>query len=379
MNDRVVALRVGIVLLAAGFITGFLIILMGEGRNVLQSRYTLHMKFTEAPGVAVDTPVRKNGVLIGRVSHVELRDEGDVVISTRIEAGRKVFKDEIPHIRSSSLLGDSVVEFVLDPNSNQPHQPFQDGDFLGDTRVATDPIRVLTNLEGDVRRAVQSFETAANNVSNLSTRLQNALGTNDDQLQRLLQKSEIALDQIQRTAVAFEGIVGDPEVSANLKESIRRLPQTFEDLQTMMAATRETLDSFKGMQQRVERNLDNIEPFTRVLGERGDEIVMNANKIADNIEDITSIGADLVQRIRDSDGTVAKLIRDDDLFEKISATVNNFHDASRRVRPIVEDLRVFSDKIATDPRQLGIKGAVDNRPLGAGVKNIPMFRESRSP
>jgi phospholipid/cholesterol/gamma-HCH transport system substrate-binding protein len=378
MNDRVVALRVGIVLLAAGFITGFLIILMGEGRSVLQSRYTLHMKFTEAPGVAVDTPVRKNGVLIGRVSHVELRDEGDVVISARIEAGRKVYKNEIPHIRSSSLLGDSVIEFVLDRNSNQPHEPFQDGDFLGDTRVATDPIRVLTNLEGDVRRAVLSFETAANNVSNLSNRLQNALGP-DDQLQRVVQKTELALDQIQRTALAFEGIVGDPEVSANLKESIRRLPKTFDDLDSMLASTREMMESFKGMQQRVERNLDNIEPFTQMLGDRGDEIVQNADKIATNLESITSLAADLTQRISTSDGTIAKLLRDDDLYDKVYLTVENLHEASRRIRPILEDVRVFTDKIATDPRQLGIKGAVDNRPLGAGVKNIPAFRESRSP
>ena len=78
MNDRVVALRVGIVLLAAGFITGFMIILLGEGRSLLQGRYTVHLRFPKAPGVAVDTPVRKDGVLIGRVSHVELRDEGGV-------------------------------------------------------------------------------------------------------------------------------------------------------------------------------------------------------------------------------------------------------------------------------------------------------------
>ena len=49
MNDRIMALRVGIVLLAAGFITGFLIILLGEGRNFFQQRYALHIRFPEAP------------------------------------------------------------------------------------------------------------------------------------------------------------------------------------------------------------------------------------------------------------------------------------------------------------------------------------------
>jgi phospholipid/cholesterol/gamma-HCH transport system substrate-binding protein len=102
MNDRVMALRVGIVLLAAGFITGFLIILLGEGRSFLQDRYTVHIKFPKAPGVAVDTPVRKDGVLIGRVTHVELRDEGGVVITAKIDDGRKIFKDEVGMIKPSS-------------------------------------------------------------------------------------------------------------------------------------------------------------------------------------------------------------------------------------------------------------------------------------
>jgi phospholipid/cholesterol/gamma-HCH transport system substrate-binding protein len=380
MNDRVIALRVGIVLLAAGFITGFLIILMGEGRALLQNRYTVHMRFPESPGVAVDTPVRKNGVLIGRVSHIELRDEeGAVVISARIDGERTIFKNEVPYIRSSTLLGDSVVEFVLDRTSNQPRQPYQDGDFLGNGRVATNPIDVITNLEGDVRKAMQSFETAANNVSGLSTRLQEALGTDDDQLRRLMQKSEVALDQIQRTAVALENIVADPELTANLKDSLRRLPKTFDDLQSMMLATRETLDSFKGMQQRMERNLDNIEPFTKALGERGEEFVANANKIATNIESITAIGADLAERIRNADGSLARFIRDDELYEKVLETVDNFRDASRRVRPVIDDLRVFSDKIATDPRQLGVKGALENRPVGAGFKGVPNVREHQFP
>jgi phospholipid/cholesterol/gamma-HCH transport system substrate-binding protein len=34
----------------------------------------------------------------------------------------------------------------------------------------------------------------------------------------------------------------------------------------------------------------------------------------------------------------------------------------------MNDIRVFSDKIARDPRQLGLKGALDKRPLGAGTK-----------
>jgi phospholipid/cholesterol/gamma-HCH transport system substrate-binding protein len=379
MNDRVMALRVGIVLLAAGFITGFLIILLGEGRTFLQGRYTVHIKFPQAPGVAIDTPVRKDGVLIGRVTHVELRDEGGVVITARIDEGRKVYKDEAVRIATSSLLGDSVLEFVPDPTTSQPHELYQDGDFIGNGRVAADPISVLTNLEGDVRTTLNSFRSTADDVSNLAKRWQNAFGTDSERMQRIMQKSENALDQMNRSAESLNQFIGDPEVTADLKEGIRRLPQTMQDMQTTLATTRETVERFRGTQERFERNLDNIEPFTKALGDRGDEIVGDVHSIVKNVESLTSIGADLAERISNADGSLAKLIRDDDLYDKIYSTVDNFHDMSRRVQPIINDLRIFSDKIATDPRQLGVKGALDRRPVGAGIKGLPNIREPVMP
>ena len=377
MNDRVMALRVGIVLLAAGFITGFLIILLGEGRTFLQGRYGVHIRFPNAPGVAVDTPVRKSGVLIGRVTHVDLKDEGGVVITARIEDGRKIFKDEICVIKPSTLLGDSVLEFVPKAGTGQPHEAYQDGDFIGNGMVSADPLNVLTNLEGDVRETLGSFKKAADDVSAVSSELQKAIGPQENRLQQLMDTTDRALNQFSRTAEALNEVIGDPQVRANLKEGIAQLPKTMNDMQMMMAETRQMMDGFKGMQERVEKNLANIEPFTQMLGEQGDEIVVNFKKIAENFESISSIGADLAERISNADGSLAKLIRDDDLYDQVFETVRNFRDASRKLPAIMNDVRVLSDKLATDPRQLGVKGAFDRRPSGVGIKGVPNVTELR--
>lgn len=377
MNDRVMALRVGIVLLAAGFITGFLIILLGEGRTFLQGRYAVHIRFPHAPGVAVDTPVRKSGVLIGRVTHVDLKDEGGVVITARIDDGRKVFKDEICIIKPSTLLGDSVLEFVPKTGTGQPHELYQDGDFIGNGIVSADPLNVLTNLEGDVRDTLGSFKKAADNVSAVSTELQKAFAPQENRVQQLMNNADQALNKIGRAADGINDVIGDPQVRANLKDGIAQLPKTMTDMQTMMSETRQLLDGFKGMQERVEKNLANIEPFTETLGEQGDEIVVNLKKIAENFESISSIGADLAERISNADGSLAKLIRDDDLYNQVFETVRNFRDASRKFPAIMNDIRVFSDKIATDPRQLGVKGALEKRPSGVGIKGVPNVMEMR--
>ena len=48
------------------------------------------------------------------------------------------------------------------------------------------------------------------------------------------------------------------------------------------------------------------------------------------------------------------------------------------VKPILDDIRIFSDKIARDPRQLGLKGALDRRPVGTGTK-LPLTPADEPP
>ena len=72
MDERVVRFRVGVMVLATVFITAILVLLFGDFSTFGQSTYTVYIAFPQAPGVARDTPVRKSGILIGRVSSVPI-------------------------------------------------------------------------------------------------------------------------------------------------------------------------------------------------------------------------------------------------------------------------------------------------------------------
>ena len=69
--------------------------------------------------------------------------------------------------------------------------------------------------------------------------------------------------------------------------------------------------------------------------------------------------------LNESDGTLGKLVRDPRVYEDLAAAAANVKNLSRDLRPIVDDIRVFSDKIARHPEQLGVRGALDRRP---GIK-----------
>ena len=46
----------------------------------------------------------------------------------------------------------------------------------------------------------------------------------------------------------------------------------------------------------------------------------------------------------------------------------NVEDITWKLRPIVDDARVISDKVARDPSILGVRGVLDRRPVGSGNK-----------
>jgi len=367
MNEKVVAFRVGVVVLAAACLAVLLIFIFGGGQSVLQRRYTIYLSFPRAPGVSVDTPIRKNGVLIGRVSDVELYDD-HVILTARIDGNRRLRRNEICRITTASLLGDSVLEFV--PSGVQGASPefIQPEELLADGVVASDPLQVLTNLEDNIVGALGSMKSAADEVSVLAGGLNQTLGNNDQQLQRILTKSEEALDTFNGTMQSLDDIIGDPQLRESLKQTLADLPKTLQEIQLTANEARQALNAFEQVGLKAERNLDNLEGFTRPLREQGDRLIADLSRGARNLDEALSQLVTFGEAINSSDGTLGRLIRDDQLYGDIREMVSNLNAASRRIRPILEDVRIFTDKISRDPRQLGIKGALDRNPSGTGVK-----------
>ncbi len=100
--------------LAACIICVLLIAFFGRGPSLWEERYRVSINFPRTPRVTVDTPVRKNGVTIGRVSNVFLRPgDGGVDLTLEIKGEYQIKKEELAMIMMGSLItGDSVVEFV---------------------------------------------------------------------------------------------------------------------------------------------------------------------------------------------------------------------------------------------------------------------------
>ena len=367
MDERLLRLRVGIVVVVAVIMTVLLVMLFGDLQLPGTRKYTLYINFPRAPGVAVGTPVRKSGISIGRVAAIELKDEGGVRITADIDAKRKVLTSEICQISSASVLGDPVLEFVLSEKTGIKPEPLPDGAEI-DGIVSGNPLEVFQSLQGDIRSALVSVRGAGDEVRQTAQGMREAFADEEDQLPRILQKTERALDQFNKSLQTVDNVFGDPEMQQNLKRSIQDLPRFFDDARGTLSKANETFDGFQRMSARAERNLESLEKFTKPLSERGPALVDDISGSLSNINSLTEQLDEMARNFTTRQGTIGKLLRDDTIYDRLDRTLANVEEITFRLRPIMEDVRIFSDKIARDPRQLGLKGALDKRPLGTGVK-----------
>jgi hypothetical protein len=77
--------------------------------------------------------------------------------------------------------------------------------------------------------------------------------------------------------------------------------------------------------------------------------VRNLDALLVDLRGVSATVNRFAQRVNSGQGTLAKLVDDDELYYSILYTLQNVETITRRLQPIVEDARVASDKIARNP------------------------------
>ena len=116
-----------------------------------------------------------------------------------------------------------------------------------------------------------------------------------------------------------------------------------------MTDVQNTLQKFNGVAVRAERNLANLEDFTGPLGQRGEEISQNLVDSIRSVNELLANFAELSQSLKNKDGTIGQLINNPELYDRLNRTLGEIETLVRKLEPIVNDVRVITDKVARDP------------------------------
>lgn len=369
-------------------IAGILVLLFGDARSLVRGSYTIYIHFTDAPGVTDGTPVRKSGILIGRVTSVQFAKQGGVIVEARIDGKVKLYRNEVPQVSGSLLGGDVVIQFVRrngappqpsrspEPAADQPASPpgaagtltaqvepaapppdtqeVQPGEFIEGT-VAPNAFQVISNLQTELGTAVGALSTAGTEVGKVASSINKILENNDEQIDRIVNKTEQTLDSFQRALANVEDVIGDEEVRDNIKSMLRDMPELLGD-------TRDTVNTMRTAVESVDRNLRNLEGLTGPLGERGEGIVTRVDQAVTRLDDLLGEFSDFGRKLNQGEGSLGQLMRNPDLYQHLNAAAGNIEQITRELKPILSDVRVFSDKIARHPESLGIRGALQRSP-----------------
>ncbi|HBE69913.1 MAG TPA: hypothetical protein DDW52_17340 [Planctomycetaceae bacterium] len=386
MNEQGYRFGVGVLVVASMVIAVILILFFGAAPNLFKEQYVVTIRFDAAPGVATDTPVRKNGVRIGRVKSIKLRENealltsGGVDLLLELDSQYRVYAGEQPQIGIESIItNDAVVEFrppssanlltrfdgvagspangILDaPEKTAAEAILKDGDFLSGGTVAPEPMAAFGEMQGNFASTLNSIERAANEITTLSMDFRTALGGSNGELQRITRNIDETFGNLNKALVNIDSLVSDP----NLKETIailsERLPALMKRADNVLGQTETMFATFEGVGQGLGGVVDNLQDFTEPFGQQGGEIASSVSSTVNNLDSLITdlrgvVGParQLIQRITNGEGTLALLMEDPELYYSVVNSLQNIDTITRRLIPIVEDARVLSDKAARNP------------------------------
>jgi len=373
MDERVMQFRVGVVFLFILIVLAILLVLFGKLPSFIPGRtYTVQIQFDYAGGVSSGTPVRKSGILIGRVESVRLTEEDSkVMVTAKIDGDKSIYQNEEPYI-TRDLLGDTALAFL--PNRHLPgaREPI-DRESILEGRVSNDPTGLMQALSRPISKVEETGEALTAASKKLGAAAQRVEDILNEDAQRNVR--DILRDAAQSLKVVHK-VLGDEANQTKLAESLSKLPDTIDSMNRTFQATDETLRRFtqkslKDGKTPIERMVDTIEMTERTLRRFSESEDPNkpppVDQIAiamENIGEITTLLRTIMSRMEKGEGSLGALLNDRELYDRLNHAARNIEQVTQQLKPIVADARVISDKVARHPGVI-IRDAV--KP-GVGIK-----------
>jgi phospholipid/cholesterol/gamma-HCH transport system substrate-binding protein len=263
-------------------------IMWGKGISLKVSRRPITVEFHNIGGLEPGTNVLANGVVMGRVSGIEMRD-GKVVITATLDNDVVLFSDYRITIESPTLMAGKVVSIY--PGSLAPHVT-TDGIILhGDEPLGVgEALALLMDLSGDLKATMM-------NLNNLLIHLNEVAGDSSNQ-------------------VNFHDLL------AHAGEAAEQSAELMKENRVQFKATLEQLSATIGAAQRVADLAD------RRMGTTIDGVDSLVSQLGDLASSLRSVAGNL-----NSDSTTAgRLLHDDELYIRLNSALTEVDSLAKSIR-----------------------------------------------
>ncbi|HID77871.1 MAG TPA: MCE family protein, partial [Planctomycetaceae bacterium] len=223
MDERMIQFRIGVMVLATVVIAAILLVVFGEGPELFRPTYRVTIRAPEAAGVTIGTPVRRRGILIGRISDVRFDEAGrEVVLTARIYSQFTIRQNE-QCVITAGLLGEPEVDFGPPAEGPLAEATVPPGASLTAT-VRRGPVEVITNLEQRLATAADSVRTTSKRVEAAAEQITNLLKVNEETITSMLQKADRNMEILGQAVGNLNELIADEEVRQRIREGLAQLP-----------------------------------------------------------------------------------------------------------------------------------------------------------
>jgi phospholipid/cholesterol/gamma-HCH transport system substrate-binding protein len=264
---------------------------------------------------------------------------------------------------------------------------------------AQDPQEFLSTLEQNFVPLISSLERAMVRLDSVGASVQAIVGDGSAPIKDLVSSTKSTIDNINTTVGSIDRVVKQVEradIPNAIANGLTLLPDLFKEAQTTLAQTQRTLKGFEKFSLSLEglgkefegigetvreavQNagvaIENIAEITEPVSQNSEQLVNNAVRALENLDALSKDLKKFTSKLNSSKGTVNQLVENDQLYfsvlqavKSIEASSGNIQVLTQKLQPIVADARIFTDKLARDPGQLGVRGVLSNRPQGVGLK-----------
>lgn len=342
----------------------------GELSALWQKTYQVAVHFESAPGIHAGSPVKMSGLTIGEVREVALDERrGGVGVILDIQE-RFPLREDAKAILSTSLLGDSVVEFT----PGVSHARLEPGTLL-EGQMPSDPLSLVSKLEPKLTASLASFEQTSAEWRKVATNLNALLDTNQGQLNGVVERAASALQEFtltmqeaRQTLQSANKVFADPKTQESLRETLAALPQLANETRQTIAVARRTIESAKA-------NFDSMQTVMAPMSQHAAPVMAKLDRTLTNLDQLSSDLAKLSKLAAKDDGSLRQFLADPDLYRNLNRSSESLSILLSNLEPVVQDIRIFSDKVARHPELIGVSGAIRG---SSGLKD-PAEADSKRP
>ncbi len=248
----------------------------------------------DATGIFEKSSIKVAGITAGRISKIELYKE-KALITFEILKEVRITKGSKLRVKSLGFLGDKYIDIILNRNSDEI---IPEGSLIASSETGG-----LENLTKDASEVLADVKEI---VKNIKYSLAPEKEGDEPPIKQIL-------SNVKKVSESLKNVIQGNEEKLN--EIIDNINQVSQDLQYEVSAL----------------NNDSLMAKVKKIG----PVLEDAKRITEDLKAITG-------KVRKGQGTIGKLINDDEVVDQVSETLAGVRKLVNRIDDIRSELQVFS-------------------------------------